>query len=78
MDELKVPAVWELNGYGDPIYVNVEVCPWKNQDKETDPPKIPVANNHVGSYRKEIVIPAEWKNKQIFVHFGSVTSNICG
>ncbi len=73
-DELKVPAVWELNGYGDPIYVNVGY-PWKNQFR-TDPPKIPVANNHVGSYRKEIVIPAEWKNKQIFVHFGSVTSNI--
>lgn len=73
-DELKVPAVWELNGYGDPIYVNVGY-PWKNQFR-TDPPKIPVANNHVGSYRKEIVIPAEWKNKQIFVHFGSITSNI--
>lgn len=29
-DELKVPAVWELNGYGDPIYVNVGY-PWKNQ-----------------------------------------------
>lgn len=22
-DNIKVPAVWELNGYGDPIYVNV-------------------------------------------------------
>lgn len=73
-DELKVPAVWELNGYGDPIYVNVGY-PWKNQFR-TDPPKIPVKNNHVGSYRKEIVIPAEWKDKQIFAHFGSVTSNI--
>lgn len=73
-DELKVPAVWELNGYGDPIYVNVGY-PWRNQFR-TDPPKIPVKNNHVGSYRKEIVIPAEWRDKQIFAHFGSVTSNI--
>ena len=22
-DNIKVPGVWELNGYGDPIYVNV-------------------------------------------------------
>jgi len=73
-DELKVPAVWELNGYGDPIYVNVGY-PWKNQFR-TDPPKIPVENNNVGSYRKEIIVPAGWKDKQIFAHFGSVTSNI--
>lgn len=73
-DELKVPAVWELNGNGDPIYVNVGY-PWRNQFR-TEPPKTPVKNNHVGSYRKEIVIPAEWKDKQIFAHFGSVTSNI--
>lgn len=29
-DNIKVPAVWELNGYGDPIYVNVGY-PWRNQ-----------------------------------------------
>lgn len=33
-------------------------------------------NNHVGSYRKEITIPADWSGKEIFAHFGSVTSNI--
>ena len=33
-------------------------------------------NNHVGSYRREIVIPADWKGKEIFAHFGSVTSNM--
>ena len=29
-DNLQVPAVWELNGYGDPIYVNVGYA-WRNQ-----------------------------------------------
>ena len=33
-------------------------------------------NNHVGSYRRELTIPAEWKGKQIIAHFGSVTSNM--
>lgn len=73
-DNLQVPGVWELNGYGDPIYVNVGYA-WRNQYKN-NPPYVPTENNHVGSYRKEIVVPADWKGKEIFAHFGSVTSNI--
>lgn len=71
---LKVPAVWELNGYGDPIYVNVGY-PWRNQFKN-DPGRVPIEGNHVGSYRKEITLPADWKGKEVFAHFGSVTSNM--
>ena len=69
-----MPAVWELNGYGDPIYVNVGYA-WRNQF-QNNPPLVPTENNHVGSYRKEIVLPADWKGKDIFAHFGSVTSNM--
>lgn len=73
-NDLKVPGLWELNGYGDPIYVNVGY-PWRSQFKN-NPPEIPTENNHVGSYRKEIIVPADWKGKEIFAHFGSVTSNM--
>lgn len=73
-DTIKVPGNWALNGYGDPLYVNAGY-PWGNQFK-SDPPNIPEENNHVGSYRKEIIIPAKWEGKKIFAHFGSVTSNI--
>lgn len=73
-DDLQVPAVWELNGYGDPIYVNTGYA-WRNQFKN-NPPQVPVENNHVGSYRREFVIPASWKGKDIIAHFGSVTSNM--
>lgn len=72
--DMKVPGVWELNGYGDPLYVNVGY-PWRSQ-YVSEPPHFPNENNHVGSYRKEIVIPTDWKGKEIFAHFGSVTSNI--
>lgn len=72
--DLQVPGVWELNGYGDPIYVNVGYA-WRSQYKN-NPPYVPTVNNHVGSYRKEIVVPADWKGKEIFAHFGSVTSNM--
>lgn len=73
-DDMQVPAVWELNGYGDPIYVNVGYA-WRNQFRN-NPPEVPTANNHVGSYRREFVIPASWKGKDIIAHFGSVTSNM--
>lgn len=73
-DDLQVPAVWELNGYGDPIYVNTGYA-WRNQFKN-NPPEVPTENNHVGSYRREIVVPASWGGKDIIAHFGSVTSNM--
>lgn len=71
---MPVPGNWELNGYGDPVYVNVGYA-WRNQYKN-NPPVVPEQNNHVGSYRREITVPANWKGKDIIAHFGSVTSNI--
>lgn len=71
---MPVPGLWELNGYGDPLYVNIGYA-WRNQFKN-NPPEIPVENNHIGSYRREITVPANWNGKQVFAHFGSVTSNI--
>lgn len=73
-NDIPVPGVWELNGFGDPIYVNVGYA-WRNQFRN-NPPQVPVENNHVGSYRREITVPADWKNKDIIAHFGSVTSNM--
>ncbi len=73
-DTMQVPAMWELNGYGDPIYVNTGY-PWRHQF-ESDPPRFPTENNHVGSYRKMITIPKGWSGEDVFAHFGSVTSNI--
>lgn len=73
-DKMPVPGVWELNGFGDPIYVNVGYA-WREQFRN-NPPQVPVVNNHIGSYRREITVPADWKGKEIMAHFGSVTSNM--
>ena len=73
-DDFQVPAVWELNGYGNPLYLNIGYA-WSNMFKN-NPPEVPVEDNHVGSYRREIVVPASWKGKDIIAHFGSVTSNM--
>ena len=71
---MPVPGIWELNGYGDPQYVNNGYA-WRNFH-ESVPPVVPTENNHVGSYRRFFTVPADWKGKDIFIHFGSVTSNI--
>ncbi|MDR0394708.1 MAG: DUF4981 domain-containing protein [Tannerella sp.] len=71
---MNVPGLWELNGYGDPLYVNIGYA-WRNRFKN-NPPEVPVEDNHVGSYRREVTVPAGWNGKRIFAHFGSVTSNI--
>ncbi len=73
-DTIPVPGLWELHGYGDPVYVNWNYA-WKGNFKN-NPPYVPEVGNHVGSYRREIVIPAEWAGREIVAHFGSVTSNI--
>lgn len=72
--KMPVPGIWELNGYGDPQYVNIGYA-WRSQYKN-NPPIVPEENNHVGTYRQEIILPASWKGKDIVAHFGSVTSNI--
>ena len=71
---MPVPGLWELHGYGDPVYVNIGFA-WRGHYKN-NPPEAPVRDNHVGSYRREVVIPAEWSGKRVIAHFGSVTSNI--
>ncbi|HIZ86287.1 MAG TPA: DUF4981 domain-containing protein [Candidatus Coprenecus stercoravium] len=72
---MPVPGIWELNGYGDPLYVNNGYA-WRNFFR-SEPPRVPAFQNHVGTYRGSIAVPQEWVGeKDIFVHFGSVTSNI--
>ena len=72
--ELAVPAIWEMNGYGDPEYVNNGFA-WRGHF-ENNPPQVPVKDNHVGSYRRVINVPASWQGRQVIAHFGSVTSNM--
>lgn len=71
---MPVPGIWELNGFGDPQYVNIGY-PWRN-DFKNNPPRVPSQKNHVGSYRRTFSIPADWKGEEIIARFGSVTSNL--
>ena len=71
---IQMPGNWEMLGYGQPEYVNVGFA-WRGHFDQ-QPPAVPTKDNHVGSYRREINIPANWDGKRVIAHFGSVTSNI--
>ena len=68
-DNIQVPANWELNGYGTPIYVNVD-----NEFRPNEPPFAPTVNNPVGCYVTEFDIPEAWSNRLTFINFGAVKS----
>ena len=51
---MNVPGNWEMNGFGDPEYVNNGFA-WREHFNE-QPPAVPTKDNHVGSYRRIIDI----------------------
>ena len=69
---IPVPGCWELNGFGDPIYVGGGFI-WDHR-AESNPPFVPLKENHVGYYRRSVNIPAAWKGQQIVAHFGAAGS----
>lgn len=66
--EIPVPANWEMEGHGVPIYVN-DRYPFKK-----NPPHIPVDYNPVGSYKRTFTLPENWDNKEVFLIFEAIKS----
>lgn len=73
-DEMPVPGMWELNGYGDPVYKNVGYA-WHGH-YDTMPPVPADEHNYAGQYRRTFYLGEEWKGEDIFLHIGSATSNV--
>lgn len=66
-DEISVPSNWELEGFDIPIYTNV-VYPFPK-----NPPFIDDSYNPVGTYRTTFTVPADWDDKEVILHFGSIS-----
>ena len=66
--ETEVPSNWQMKGYDVPIYVNIGY-PFK-----MNPPFIHHDWNPVGSYKRSFRVPSDWKEKEVFLHFGAVSS----
>jgi beta-galactosidase len=77
--DFPVPANWEVNGYGTPIYVSAGY-PFKiNPPFVTDEPKPTYTTykerNPVGQYRRTFTLPEAWvRDGQTFVRFEGVMS----
>ncbi len=67
-DDIEVPSNWQMKGYDVPIYVNIGYA------FKMDPPYVQHDWNPVGSYKRSFKIPSEWKGKEVFIHFGAVSS----
>ena len=77
-DKLAVPANWEVNGYGTPIYISAGY-PFK-----IDPPYVMKEpkkewttyeeRNPTGQYRRTFTLPASWQSGQTFLRFEGVMS----
>lgn len=70
-NDITVPSCLEMNGYGLPMYVNVDYPFEDNQ------PHIKMKGdlkNSVGSYRRDFTLPAGWENKRVFLHFDGIYS----
>ena len=75
---LAVPANWEVNGYGTPIYISAGY-PFK-----IDPPYVMrepkkdwttyVERNPTGQYRRTFTLPDAWQGGQTFLRFEGVMS----
>jgi len=67
-ETIPVPANWEVEGYGHPIYLD-ERYPFT-----TSWPDAPEDYNPVGSYRHTFSIPDAWTKQQIILHFAGAKS----
>ena len=68
-DKIEVPSNWEMKGYDKPIYKSA-VYPFR----PINPPYVPQDYNPVGSYQRSFTIPANWKDMNVTLHFGGVSS----
>ena len=73
-DTMPVPGLWEMNGYGDPVYKNVGYA-WDGHYR-SNPPFPAEWHNFAGQYRRTFVLDEEWSGKDIYLHIGSATSNV--
>ena len=76
--KITVPGNWQTQGYGTPIYININYPFVKNRPSVTsEPPKDWTAyenRNPVGSYARFFEVTREMLSKNIILHFGGVHS----
>lgn len=73
-DDMPVPSNWQVVGaregraYDRPIFTNIK------HPFPTEPPLIRADTNAVGLYRTRFKVPADWTNRETYLHFAGVQS----
>ena len=67
-DTIQVPGNWQLQGYGVPIYTNVQY-PFPAEAL-----RVPHDDNPTGSYRRTFTLSETWEGRQVFILFEGVDS----
>lgn len=70
-DNITVPGCLEMQGYGNPYYINV------NYPFTDNPPYISMKSgmlNSVGCYRRDFTLPEGWEEQRVLLHFDGVYS----
>lgn len=77
-DMIVVPGPWQLQGYGKPIYSNVNYPFQKDQPRVTSEPPTNYYSyenrNPIGSYVTTFEVKPEMKGKRLYLHFEGVKS----
>ena len=72
LEDIRVPAHIQMEGYDKPQYVNVQY-PWDGHEA-IEPGEIPTQFNPVASYVKYFTVPENMQGKRLFVSFQGVES----
>ncbi|MDR0758184.1 MAG: DUF4981 domain-containing protein [Tannerella sp.] len=65
--DIRVPASWETQGFGAPVYTNSHyIFP-------LNPPYVDNNDLPIGSYRTRFELPDSFDGKEIFLYFGSIS-----
>ncbi len=70
--DIQVPGNWEPQGYGVAIYTNHG---YEFKPRNPQPPTLP-EENPVGVYRRDIDIPAEWMDRDIYLNIDGAKSGV--
>lgn len=70
-DDITVPSLWQLKGYGKPIYL-CAYLPHALSTVKSEIPKIDHSQNEIGIYRRNFELGEEFAGKELFIHFGAV------
>ena len=68
--DIQVPGNWEMQGFGTAIYTNQS---YEFMPHDPQPPLLP-DQTPVGVYRRELIIPDDWEQRDLILHIAGAKS----